>query len=106
MLARLRKDLRASGDKKKAVILRTFFKTRPGEYGEGDIFIGVTVPRLRSIAQRYLHSAQPHLETLLDSGIHEERMLALLILVRCFNDAVGKERVDPFARAIDNLVRD
>lgn len=65
----------------KASVLRKFFKTGPGEYGHGDIFIGVIVPDIRSIAKKYQNLSFPEVLILLKSKIHEERFLALLILV-------------------------
>jgi 3-methyladenine DNA glycosylase AlkD len=58
-----------------------FFRTAPGEYGAGDRFLGVTVPQLRAIAREYRDLPLKHLVTLLHSRWHEERLLALLILV-------------------------
>lgn len=58
-----------------------FFKTGPGQYAEGDTFIGVTVPTLRTAARQYRAMPLGEIGTLLDSPVHEERHLALLILV-------------------------
>jgi 3-methyladenine DNA glycosylase AlkD len=58
-----------------------FFKTGPGEYGEGDIFIGINVPTLRSVSREFKTLSLEDIETLLRSPIHEERHLALMILV-------------------------
>lgn len=58
-----------------------FFKTGPGQYGEGDIFIGVRVPALRKLAREFRDLPLTEIEILLHSPIHEERMLALLVLV-------------------------
>ena len=67
-----------------------FFKTGPGEYGEGDTFIGVRVPMLRELAKDYRDLKLSEIESLLQSPVHEERMLALLVLVqsltKCSND--------------------
>lgn len=58
-----------------------FFKTGPGEYGEGDIFIGIKVPTLRTVSREFRSLHLEEIETLLNSPIHEERHLALMILV-------------------------
>ena len=67
-----------------------FFKTGPGEYGEGDTFIGVRVPMLRKLAKDYRDLQLSEIESLVQSPVHEERMLALLVLVqsltKCSND--------------------
>jgi 3-methyladenine DNA glycosylase AlkD len=58
-----------------------FFKTGPGEYGEGDTFIGVRVPALRKLARECRALPLTEIEALLHSPVHEERLLALLVLV-------------------------
>ncbi len=77
--------LEALGDPEKAAHAQGFFKTGPGQYGEGDVFRGIRVPVLRKLAKEY--QALPLAETvqLLHSPIHEDRLLALLILVRVFS---------------------
>jgi len=59
-----------------------FFKTGPGQYGEGDIFIGVNAPTLHALARSFRGLPLAEIEVLLHSTIHEERMLALLVLVQ------------------------
>ena len=93
----LRTKLRKLADKNKAKLLQGFFKTGPGEYGEGDIFLGINVPTLRALSRE--HDDTPLQETvkLLKSTIHEERLLALLLLVRAFSngeDALQKKIYD------------
>jgi len=80
----IRKKLQKLSNKKKAKILQGFFKTGPGEYGEGDIFLGITVPVLRKVSKE--HAGMPLSETvqLLKSSIHEERLLSLFMLVYAF----------------------
>ena len=68
-------------------ILQRFFKTGPGEYGEGDVFVGVKVPATRSVCRDCRGMAMPEIERLLTSKVHEERLLALLILVDAFKTA-------------------
>ncbi len=86
-LQTIRKDLKASASREKAKVLQRFFKTAPGQYGHGDIFLGVTVPATRALAKRHSHLSFSDLSQLLHSKIHEERLLALLILVLRFKNA-------------------
>ena len=58
-----------------------FFKTGPGQYAQGDIFLGVTVPAQRTIARKFPDLSESEVANLLDSPVHEERLTALLILV-------------------------
>jgi 3-methyladenine DNA glycosylase AlkD len=75
--------------------LQGFFKTAKGEYGEGDIFLGVRVPDQRRIANKYRDIPLTDVLELLRSGIHEHRMTALFILTEKFNkgDVDAKERI-------------
>ena len=90
-----RKRLRDLEDREKAKILQGFFKTGPGEYGEGDLFLGIPVPRLRKLSKECGEMDLGELETLLQSSVHEERLLALLILIRKYNreDEAGKKKI-------------
>src|SRR3990172_10260156 len=87
MLKRLRTDLRKFTSPQKAKILSRFFKTGPGQYGEGDRFIGVTVPQSRAVAKKYKDLSFEELTTLLHSPVHEERLVALLMLIEQFKSA-------------------
>jgi len=92
-------DLRKYSDKDKAKILQGFFKTGKGEYGEGDVFLGVSVPQIRTIARGASGRLSfGELQSLINSKIHEERLGALLILVDMYNkgDGLEKERVFKF----------
>lgn|SRR3989338_5742552 len=80
-LTRLKSELRKYSDKKKAKILQRFFKTGPGEYAEGDIFLGIKVPILRALAERYQCLELNEILKLLKSRIHEERLLSLFLLI-------------------------
>lgn len=73
--------IKKQGNKKRAINCARFFKTGPGQYGESDIFLGLTVPMSRVIAQTYKHLSLPSIQKLLASKIHEERFIALLILI-------------------------
>lgn len=82
--ASLKRELRTHASVSKAKLLQGFFKTGPGEYGAGDIFIGVTVLNTRKVAKKYSHLLLSDVLSLLRSKIHEERLLALLIMVEQF----------------------
>lgn len=83
----------------KAKTLAGFFKTGKGEYGEGDIFLGITVPQTRGIVKKYADKINlPETEKLLRSKFHEERLAALLILVEKYKkgSAAEKEKIFRF----------
>jgi 3-methyladenine DNA glycosylase AlkD len=84
--------LAAIGDPDRALILGRFFKTGPGQYGEGDLFHGVPVPEIRKEARRCRDLAVPEAERLLRSAMHEERLLALFILVDRYRRGGAAER--------------
>lgn len=79
---KIRDDLRAAANPDDALFLQRYFKTGPGEYGEGDVFIGIRVPVIRKIAAAHKDLPLDDTLDLLRSPIHEDRMVALMILVR------------------------
>ena len=83
-LLNLRAELKSLANPEKASQLQRFFKTAKGEYAEGDIFLGITVPQIRIIAKKYTDLTYKEIQQLLNSKFHEERLAALLILVRKF----------------------
>lgn len=85
-------SLRQYIDAEKAIVLPRFFKTGKGEYGEGDKFLGVTVPNIRLVAKQYSHVPLEVVSRLLDSEWHECRMCALLILVMKYKKAAEQEK--------------
>jgi 3-methyladenine DNA glycosylase AlkD len=91
-LTKLKKDLKNKSSKKRSEVLQRFFKTGIGEYGYGDIFIGVTVPDTRKIAKKYFYISFKDIKKLLNSKIHEERLLALIILVYQFEHSGGLKK--------------
>jgi 3-methyladenine DNA glycosylase AlkD len=82
----IRKQLRALADTDKARVLQGFFKTGPGEYGEGDVFVGITVPILRKLAKEHRNESYSTPKLLLRSKIHEERLLALLMFINMYTN--------------------
>ncbi len=88
----IRQALQRHADPVRAEHSQRFFKTGPGQYGEGDIFIGLTVPQTRTIARTHRTLPRPDIERLLYSKIHEERLLALFILVLQFQKGDEKEQ--------------
>jgi len=78
----VRKRLKKLGTKERAEVSQRFFKTGQGEYGEGDVFLGVRVPDLRKLAREFQDLDFKGIRSLLRSRTHEERAVALLILVR------------------------
>lgn len=80
-LSDIRREILSQSNPKKAKALQQYFKTGIGEYGEGDIFLGIMVPESRKIASRYYGLPENCLKELLNSKIHEERLISLLILV-------------------------
>ena len=77
---RVKRDLKKLSNPKKAKTHQRFFKTGPGEYGEGDIFIGLTVSEQRKVAKKYKDLSLKELQKLITSKIHEHRLVSLLIL--------------------------
>jgi 3-methyladenine DNA glycosylase AlkD len=90
--------LRSQAKPESVAILQRFFKTGPGEYGEGDRFIGVTLPVIRAVGRECHGTPIDELLKLLRSPVHEERTLALLMLVDAF-----KSGDEPARRRIYNL---
>lgn len=64
-----------------ALQARRFFKSAPGQYGEGDHFIGVKAPQIRTIASHFCNATLESLKNLLYSKVHEARYLALCIII-------------------------
>lgn len=90
--AQVQSALKKKASPNRAKISQSFFKTGPGQYGEGDIFIGVTVPDVRSVCKSFQHMPLSEVQKILRSKIHEFRLAALLILVMQFSKADSKEK--------------
>jgi len=99
----LRKELAALADARQAAVLQRFFKTGKGEYGEGDVFLGIKVPIQRQLAKKHAGLTPAELQELLDSEVHEHRLTALLILVDEFGKAGEAEREEIFGFYLKNV---
>lgn len=96
----LKKSQTKEAGKKKQVLSR-FFKTAPGDYAAGDIFLGITVPELRVIARSYFHLSLKELEKLLNHKAHEVRFISLIILTSQYEKSQkGNEGADN----IENII--
>jgi 3-methyladenine DNA glycosylase AlkD len=98
ILSRLQK----LGDAQKARVLQGFFKTGPGEYGEGDRFLGIQVPTIRKLAKEYENLSLSDILKLLHSSLHEARLLALLIMVCAYKKGNDLDREKIFQAYLDN----
>lgn len=87
MLSNLIQNINKLANPSKAKILQRFFKTAPGQYGAGDIFLGLTVPQQRTLAKKYIDLKLADIQKLLNNKIHEYRLIALLILVEQYQQA-------------------
>jgi len=90
--AAVHRRMLALADPARARASRWFFKTGPGQYGEGDRFLGITVPVLRQLTRQFETLPLAEIRTLLKSRWHEERLLALLVLVRQYARADARVR--------------
>jgi 3-methyladenine DNA glycosylase AlkD len=98
----IQKYLRQFASKEKARLLQGFFKTGPGQYGEGDKFLGVMVPNIRRTVKEFSDAPLPEVLKLLRSSFHEERVLALLMLVHKFEKGDDDARKRIYALYLKN----
>ncbi|MFC1789551.1 DNA alkylation repair protein [Patescibacteria group bacterium] len=103
MIKNFKKDLFKKSNKKKAKLLQRFFKTGKGEYGEGDIFLGIMVPEQRKIAFKYFSLTQADLKKSIKSKYHEERLVSLLILVFRFEKGNLEDKKKVYDFYIKNI---
>jgi 3-methyladenine DNA glycosylase AlkD len=98
----LEEILRTIGDPHRAVSEARYFKTGPGDYGEGDIFIGLTVPEVRRLSKEYKTFAFKEIVQLLQSPLHSARLLALFILVEIWPKASATHRNEIYHAYLDH----
>lgn len=101
-VSQLKNDLVSVRNPKQAKLLQRFFKTAPGEYGHGDIFLGIMVPIQRKIAKNYIDLNLADIQKLLNSKVHEHRFCALAILVSKYKKAGDLEKKKIFNFYIKN----
>jgi len=97
-LNKLKQELNSLASPAQAAILQRFFKTGPGEYGSGDIFLGIYVPKQREVAKKYLELTFADIQNLLNSKIHEYRFVGLIILTELFKRSteINQEKIYKF----------
>ena len=104
--ADVRKELKSMAEPEKAAILQRFFKTGPSQYGEGDIIIGVMVPQSRQVAKKFNQLPLGEVRTLLYSRVHEERLVALLILAWRYSSASSSREKEEIVKFyLDHIKR-
>ena len=101
-LAAVRKRLRDVGDPDDAVFLQRFFKTGPGQYGEGDRFLGIRVPMTRTLSREFAGLSLADVEKLLHDKWHEARLLALVMLANRYSRGDPSEREKIFRMYLAN----
>jgi 3-methyladenine DNA glycosylase AlkD len=102
-LVGLRRRLRALADRSHAEASRWFFKTGRGQYGEGDRFLGIRVPVLRTLVREYAPLSRAAVASLLQSPWHEERLLAALLLVHQYEHGTAADRTAIFRLYLRSL---
>jgi len=101
-LKELRKNIRTLASPEISKTMQWFFKTSKGEYGEGDVFVGLKVPTQRKLARGFKDLALADLKILLNSPVHEERLISLFILVDKYNKGDEKEKAKIFSFYLKN----
>ena len=104
-LSQLRARIKKLASPSDAKFLQRFFKTAPGEYDEGDRFIGIRVPVTRKLARKFRELPRRAVVALLQSPIHEERLLALIILVNAYQRGDDAERAEIYKLYLAQLDR-
>ncbi len=102
-LTKIQDEITANANPEKAAILQRFFKTGAGQYGDGDKFLGLVVPICRQISKKYYKDlALNSIEQLLHSPWHEERQIALFMLVLQFDKADDDKQKQIFNLFLNN----
>ena len=104
-MTEIQSRLRSLASPETARILQGFFKTGPGQYGEGDVFLGIKVPMVRAVSKEFPDAGLETAVELLHSRFHEERLLALLFLMRHFAAGDAHERRSAYLAYLANTAR-
>lgn len=96
MINKILKELKFKKNAEQAEVLSRFFKTGKGQYGEGDIFWGIKVPVLREISKKFIGASLKDIQGLLDSKVHEHRMVGMFILIEKYKKAENKREIYDF----------
>jgi 3-methyladenine DNA glycosylase AlkD len=104
-LAAIRAELHELGDPARGTHSQRFFKTGPGQYGEGDKFLGLTVPEMRAIVRKYRELDDGAVLELLSSSWHEERLVALLLMVEAYDRGDDPRRAHIHRAYLANTAR-
>jgi 3-methyladenine DNA glycosylase AlkD len=101
----IRKQLHALASPETATALQRFFKTGPGHYGAGDVFLGIKVPPMRALARQHRDAGLETIATLLDSRYHEERFFALLLLMQHYQQGTVADQAAAYRLYLGNTHR-
>jgi 3-methyladenine DNA glycosylase AlkD len=96
MIEKILKELKSEKNTEQAKILSRFFKTGKGQYGEGDIFWGIRVPVLREISKKFKEASLRDVQELLNSKVHEHRMIGMFLLIESYKKAENKKEIFDF----------
>jgi hypothetical protein len=99
----LQQELQQLANPEQKKVLQRFFKTGEGEYGEGDIFLGIKVPLQRKVAKKYLVLSLTDIQILLQSDIHEYRFTALIVLINQYTKANQSKKEELFDFYLHNI---
>jgi len=102
-LQAIKQELQALADPQTAQHSQRFFKTGKGEYGEGDIFLGIRVPVIRQLAKKHQQLPLDKIESLLHSNFHEQRLLALIMMVNLYKKSDTSTQQQIFNSYINNV---
>ena len=89
-----REEIRRLANKGIAKNSLRFFKTKKGQYGYGDIFLGIRAPKIRLIAKKHVNISIVDMKILIQSKYHEERFLGLIILVNKYSKTKDKKTIN------------